>query len=212
MAGFVGGESWFFSQSIVAFEALNNPLFNLGGATHGAIAVKCQLQGFAAGSGEPDNHTLEEGRVGTGTKLSLPRPGRIPTRRRGWTRPGRRGRAAGQRPAAGDAGDGGATTRRSARGCGPARCVWLPTSVSRTRDCGHAGDAYAIDRGLYRRRNAVERCVAGLKENRRVAIRYEMLAASQAVAMIRLCLKRIYAALSDRENVGVNPSGKSRKS
>lgn len=59
-----------------------------------------------------------------------------------------------------------------------------------------------FDPAAYRRRNAVERCVGWLKESRRVATRYEKLAVSYLavvhVAMIRLYLKRVTAALSDR--------------
>ena len=58
-----------------------------------------------------------------------------------------------------------------------------------------------FDRTLYRRRNVVERCVNRLREYRRVATRYEKLAASYAavvqVAMIREWLKRLTSGLSD---------------
>jgi transposase len=61
---------------------------------------------------------------------------------------------------------------------------------------------FGCGRAAYRRRNAVERCLGWLKESRRVATRYEKLAVSYLavvhVAMSRLCLKRVTAALSDR--------------
>jgi transposase len=50
-----------------------------------------------------------------------------------------------------------------------------------------------LDRGLYRRRNVVERCIGWLKECRRVATRYEKLAvhflAMVKLAMIQRCLR-----------------------
>lgn len=50
-----------------------------------------------------------------------------------------------------------------------------------------------FDKQTYRRRNVVERCVAWLKENRRLATRYEKLAvnflAMVKLAMIRRCLR-----------------------
>jgi transposase len=58
------------------------------------------------------------------------------------------------------------------------------------------GDGRAkFDREAYRRRNVVERCVGWLKENRRLATRYEKLAvnflALVKLAMIRLCLRKL---------------------
>lgn len=57
----------------------------------------------------------------------------------------------------------------------------------------------AFDRELYRRRNAVERCVGWLKQNRRVATRYEKLAVNY-LAFVRLAMIRRYLHLlfSDR--------------
>jgi transposase len=50
-----------------------------------------------------------------------------------------------------------------------------------------------LDRRKYRRRNAVERCIGWLKESRRVATRYEKLAAHYLamvkLAMIQRCLR-----------------------
>jgi transposase len=50
-----------------------------------------------------------------------------------------------------------------------------------------------FDKETYRRRNVVERCVSWLKENRRLATRYEKLAvnflAMVKLAMIRRCLR-----------------------
>lgn len=64
------------------------------------------------------------------------------------------------------------------------------------------GDGRArFDRECYRRRNVVERCVNRLREYRRLATRYEKLAASYSavvqVAMIREWLKRLTQPLSD---------------
>jgi transposase len=50
-----------------------------------------------------------------------------------------------------------------------------------------------FDRNTYRRRNVIERCVGWLKENRRLATRYEKLAVNYLavvkLAMIRQCLR-----------------------
>jgi transposase len=50
-----------------------------------------------------------------------------------------------------------------------------------------------LDRSTYRRRNVVERCIGWLKESRRVATRYEKLAAHYlamvTLAMIQRCLR-----------------------
>jgi transposase len=50
-----------------------------------------------------------------------------------------------------------------------------------------------FDRTTYRRRNVIERCVGWLKENRRLATRYEKLAVNYLavvkLAMIRRCLR-----------------------
>jgi transposase len=52
-----------------------------------------------------------------------------------------------------------------------------------------------FDREAYRRRNVVERCVGWLKENRRLATRFEKLAvnflAMVKLAMIRRCLRKL---------------------
>ena len=58
-----------------------------------------------------------------------------------------------------------------------------------------------FDKATYRRRNVVERCVGWLKENRRLATRYEKLAVNYLavvkLAMLRRCL-RLLADPSDR--------------
>lgn len=56
-----------------------------------------------------------------------------------------------------------------------------------------------FDRERYRRRNAVERCVGWLKQNRRVGTRYEKLAVNY-LAFVRLAMIRRYLQLlfSDR--------------
>ncbi len=55
-----------------------------------------------------------------------------------------------------------------------------------------------FDRDKYKRRNVVERCVAWIKESRRIATRYEKLATSY-LAMLRLAMmKRYFRVLADR--------------
>lgn len=80
--------------------------------------------------------------------------------------------------------------------------VVIPKRRPHPRHRPKRGRPFGFDRALYRRRNAVERCVGWLKESRRVATRYEKLAVSDRavvhVAMIRLYLKRVEAALSDK--------------
>jgi transposase len=78
----------------------------------------------------------------------------------------------------------------------------IPQRRPHPRHRPRRGRPPGFDPADYRRRNAVERCVGWLKESRRVATRYEKLAVSYLavihVAMIRLYLKRVCAALSDR--------------
>ena len=63
------------------------------------------------------------------------------------------------------------------------------------------GRPFGFDRAMYRRRNAIERCVGWLKENRRRGTRYEKLATSYLavvrVACIRDWLRRLTRPLSD---------------
>ncbi len=64
----------------------------------------------------------------------------------------------------------------------------------------HRGRPLKFDREAYRRRNVVERCVGWLKENRRVAVRYEKLATNY-LGMLKLAMIRRYLAhtsFSDR--------------
>lgn len=53
-----------------------------------------------------------------------------------------------------------------------------------------------LDKGAYRRRNVVERCVGWLKECRRIGTRFEKLASSFLamihMAMICRCLRRLF--------------------
>ena len=51
-----------------------------------------------------------------------------------------------------------------------------------------------LDRGLYRRRNVIERCVGWLKACRRIGTRYEKLAVNY-LAMIKLAVARRYLRL-----------------
>ena len=55
----------------------------------------------------------------------------------------------------------------------------------------HRGRPLNFDPNAYRRRNAVERCIGRLKEFRRIATRYDKLAAS-FLAMIDLARTRLY--------------------
>ena len=56
-----------------------------------------------------------------------------------------------------------------------------------------------FDRAAYRRRNAVERCVMRLKENRRVTTRYEKLAVNfQQMVDLAIIRNRLKLCLSDR--------------
>ena len=55
----------------------------------------------------------------------------------------------------------------------------------------HKGRPILFDRLAYRQRNVVERCVGWLKENRRVAVRYEKLAINY-MGMIQLAMIQRY--------------------
>lgn len=62
----------------------------------------------------------------------------------------------------------------------------------------HRGRPLKFDRHAYRQRNVVERCVGWLKENRRVAVRYEKLATTY-LGMLKLAmLKRYLPQLPNR--------------
>ena len=101
------------------------------------------------------------------------------------------------RPAAG-AGDAGyrhPRTRRHLAGRG------VKAAVPR-RGARRPGDGRVrCDRGRYRRRNAVGRCVSRLREDRRVGTRHERLAAGYLavvqVACVRAWLKALATGLSD---------------
>lgn len=54
-----------------------------------------------------------------------------------------------------------------------------------------------FDREMYRERNVVERCIGWLKENRRIATRYEKLAVHD-LAMIKLAIVLKMIELPDR--------------
>jgi transposase len=115
--------------------------------------------------------------------------------------PARRGRPRKRpRAVAADKGYDFACVRRWFRRLG-VRAV-IPQRRPNPRHRPKRGRPFAFDPAAYRRRNAVERCVGWLKESRRLATRYEKLAVSYLavvhVAMLRLYLKRVCAALSDR--------------
>jgi transposase len=102
---------------------------------------------------------------------------------------GRRGRPR-SRPArvAGDRGYSNPRVRRELRRRGIEPVIpYKKDELARMKACP------AFDRGAYRKRNAVERCVGLFKEFRRVATRYEKLAVNYQqmveLAMIRICLK-----------------------
>lgn len=62
----------------------------------------------------------------------------------------------------------------------------------------HKGRPLKFDADAYRQRNVVERCVGWLKENRRVAVRYEKLATNY-LGMLKLAmLKRYLPQLPNR--------------
>jgi transposase len=71
----------------------------------------------------------------------------------------------------------------------------IPRRERPARHKPRRGRPPAFDQAAYRRRNTAERCVGRLKENRRVATRYEKLAvnylAAIHVAMIRLYLREL---------------------
>jgi transposase len=55
----------------------------------------------------------------------------------------------------------------------------------------HRGRPLKFDRDAYRQRNVVERCVGWMKENRRIATRYEKLAIHY-LAMVKLAMLQRY--------------------
>jgi len=55
----------------------------------------------------------------------------------------------------------------------------------------HRGRPFKFDREAHRQRNVVERCVGWLKENRRVAVRYENLATNY-LGMLKLAMIQRY--------------------
>jgi transposase len=157
-------------------------------------------------AGEPDDHALGRSRGGFGTKLHLVVDGNglplsaivtagqaheskslepvleaVRLKRRGRGRPRRR-----PRRLAGDKGYSSRRVRRYLRRRGIKAVI--PTRKDQRRN-PH------FDREAYRRRNVVERCVAWLKESRRLATRHEKLAvnflAMVKLAMIRRCF-RVY--------------------
>jgi transposase len=157
-------------------------------------------------AGEPDDHALGRSRGGFGTKLHLVVDGNglplsaivtagqaheskslepvleaVRLKRRGRGRPRRR-----PRRLAGDKGYSYRRVRRYLRRRGIKAVI--PTCKDQRRN-PH------FDREAYRRRNVVERCVAWLKESRRLATRHEKLAvnflAMVKLAMIRRCF-RVY--------------------
>lgn len=82
------------------------------------------------------------------------------------------------------------------------RCRRIEAVIPQRKDqrMRHRGRPLKFDREAYRRRNVVERCVGWLKENRRVAVRYEKLATNY-VGMLKLAMIRRYfahSAFSDR--------------
>lgn len=57
----------------------------------------------------------------------------------------------------------------------------------------HRGRPLKFDREAYRQRNVVERCIGWMKENRRVAVRYEKLAINY-LGMLKLAMIQRYLA------------------
>lgn len=65
-------------------------------------------------------------------------------------------------------------------------------SDQRARRAGKPGRPLAFDRGVYQRRNVVERCVNRLKQRRSVATRYEKRAANyRAMVVIAALMLRL---------------------
>lgn len=65
----------------------------------------------------------------------------------------------------------------------------IPQRIDEIRQ--HKGRPIQFDRQAYRQRNVVERCVGWLKENRRVAVRYEKLAINY-LGMLQLAMIQRY--------------------
>lgn len=65
----------------------------------------------------------------------------------------------------------------------------IPQRIDEIRQ--HKGRPISFDRQAYRQRNVVERCVGWLKENRRVAVRYEKLAINY-LGMLQLAMIQRY--------------------
>ena len=61
--------------------------------------------------------------------------------------------------------------------------------------CQHPARPEPLDRALYRRRNAIERCVGWLKELRRIATRFEKLAVNY-LAMLKLAIVARYLRIA----------------
>ena len=59
----------------------------------------------------------------------------------------------------------------------------------------HRGRPLKFDRDAYRQRNVVERCIGWLKENRRIACRYEKLAINY-LGMLELAMVQRYLKLA----------------
>jgi transposase len=162
----------------------------------------CKRRREKGGAEEPEDHALGRSRGGWGTKIHLVTDGqglplaavvtpgqahesksfedslnavRIP--HRGSGRPRRRPTAL--------AADKGYSYRRIRH--------WLhrhkiqPVIPQRSNQVGRVGGHRGFDKGKYRRRNVVERCVSWLKECRRVATRFEKLAVND-LGMIDLAI------------------------
>jgi transposase len=69
-----------------------------------------------------------------------------------------------------------------------------PVIPQRSNQVGRRGGCRRFDRDKYRRRNAVERAVGWIKENRRILTRFEKLAVNY-MAMIRLAFVERYLRL-----------------
>ena len=63
-----------------------------------------------------------------------------------------------------------------------------------------------FDKATYRRRNVVKRCVAWLKENRRLATRFEKLAVN-FLAMVKLAMIQRCLRLLDSADRALGPPG-----
>jgi transposase len=157
-------------------EVAGEPEDHASGRSRGGFGTKLHL--IVDGNGIPLTATVTAGQAHESKSLE-PTLEAVRLKRPGRGRPGRR-----PRRLAGDKGYSYPRVRRSLRRRGIVAVI--PTRKDQRRN-PH------FDTETYRKRNVVERCVAWLKEDRRLATRSEKLAvnflAMVKLAMIRRCLR-----------------------